>query len=58
MQAFLISLFLFLHVMGAIITFGSNFCLPTIASQSRQEARHGNCAAVLSELLQRRVVIA
>ena len=28
-----------------------------IASQSRKEPRHGNFAAVLSELLQRRVVI-
>ena len=57
MQAFLISLFLFLHVMGAIITFGPTFVFPIIASQVQKDPRHGHFGAVLSELVQRRIII-
>lgn len=57
MQSFLISLFLFLHVMGAIITFGPTFVFPIIATQSQKDPRHGHFGAVLSEIIERRIVL-
>ena len=57
MQPFLISLFLFLHVMGAIITFGPTFVFPIIAAQSQKDPRHGHFGAVVSEIVERRIIL-
>ena len=53
----LLALFLFLHVMGAIITFGPTFIFPIIASQAQKSPPNGAFAAALSDLIERRVVI-
>jgi uncharacterized membrane protein len=53
----LLALFLFLHVMGAIVTFGPTFIFPIIASQAAKSPPNGAFAASLSELIERRVVI-
>jgi hypothetical protein len=43
--------------MGAIITFGPTFIFPIIASQAAKSPPNGPFAAVLSEVIERRVVI-
>ncbi len=53
----LLALFLFLHVMGAIIVFGPTFVFPIIASQAQKSPQNGAFAAALSDLIERRVVI-
>ncbi|HEV7810467.1 MAG TPA: DUF2269 family protein [Candidatus Limnocylindrales bacterium] len=53
----LLALFLFLHVMGAIAVFGPTFVFPIIASQVQKTPQHGHFAAVLSEFIERRLVI-
>jgi hypothetical protein len=53
----LLALFLFLHVMGAIAVFGPTFVFPIIAGQVRRAPQHGHFAAVLSEFIERRLVI-
>jgi uncharacterized membrane protein len=53
----LLALVLFLHVMGAIVTFGPTFIFPIIASQAQKSPPNGAFAAALSELIERRVVI-
>jgi uncharacterized membrane protein len=50
-------LFLFLHVMGAIVVFGPTFIFPLIASQAQKSPQNGPFAAALSELIERRIVI-
>jgi uncharacterized membrane protein len=50
-------LFLFLHVMGAIIVFGPTFVFPLIASQAQKSPQNGPFAAALSELIERRIVL-
>jgi uncharacterized membrane protein len=50
-------LFLFLHVMGAIVVFGPTFVFPIIARQAQKSPQNGPFAAALSELISRRVVI-
>jgi uncharacterized membrane protein len=50
-------LFLFLHVMGAIAVFGPSFAFPLIASQAQKAPQHGNFAAVVMELIERRIII-
>jgi uncharacterized membrane protein len=50
-------LFLFLHVMGAIIVFGPTFVFPMIASQAQKSPQNGPFAAALSELIERRIVL-
>ena len=50
-------LFLFLHVMGAIVVFGPTFIFPIIARQAQKSPQNGPFAAALSELISRRVVI-
>ena len=57
MQSFLISLFLFFHVMGAIITFGPTFIFPIIASRAQKNPRHSHFASELSEFIASRVVL-
>jgi hypothetical protein len=53
----LLALFLFLHVFGAIVTFGPSFVFPIIASQAGKAPQHGHFAAVLSEVIETRVII-
>lgn len=50
-------LFLFLHVMGAIAVFGPTFAFPIIASQAQKAPQHGHFAAVVSEFIERRLVL-
>jgi len=50
-------LFLFLHVMGAIVVFGPTFIFPLIASQAQKSPQNGAFAAALAELIERRIVI-
>jgi hypothetical protein len=50
-------LFLFLHVMGAIAVFGPTFVFPIIAGQAQRAPQHVPFAAVLSEFIERRLVI-
>jgi hypothetical protein len=57
MQQALLSIFLFLHVMGAIITFGPAFIGPLVARQVRRMPQGGHFAAVLGDALATRVVI-
>ena len=53
----MLQLFLFLHVMGAIVVFGPVFIFPLIASQGRKSPQNGPFAAALSELIERRIVL-
>jgi hypothetical protein len=53
----MLQLFLFLHVMGAIVVFGPTFAFPLIASQAQKSPQNGHFAAVVSELIERRIVI-
>ena len=53
----LLALFLFLHVMGAIVVFGPTFAFPIIASQAQKSPQNGAFAAALSDLIERRIVI-
>ena len=53
----MLQLFLFLHVMGAIAVFGPTFAFPLIASQAQKSPQNGHFAAVVSELIERRIVL-
>jgi hypothetical protein len=53
----LLALFLFLHVFGAIVTFGPTFVYPILASQVQKTPQHGHFAAVFGEILERRLII-
>jgi len=53
----MLPLFLFLHVMGAIAVFGPTFVFPIIASQAQKSPQNGPFAAVLSEFIERRLVL-
>jgi hypothetical protein len=53
----MLQLFLFLHVMGAIAVFGPTFAFPVIASQAQKSPQNSHFAAVVSELIERRIVI-
>src|SRR5438128_371185 len=53
----LLSLFLFLHVLTAIIAFGPSFIFPLIAAAGRAEPMHGNFGLRLGETITNRVVI-
>ena len=52
-----LAVFLFLHVMGAIAVFGPTFVFPIIASQAQKSPQNGPFAAVLSEFIERRLVL-
>jgi hypothetical protein len=52
-----LSVFLFLHVMGAIAVFGPTFVFPIIASQAQKSPQNFPFAARLSEYIERRVVL-
>lgn len=49
-------LFLFLHVMGAIVVFGPTFAFPLIASQVRKTPQHAPFAASVTEFISSRLV--
>ncbi|MBA2381128.1 MAG: DUF2269 family protein [Chloroflexi bacterium] len=53
----LLALFLFLHVFGAIVTFGPSFVFPIIAGQVRKDPQHGHFAAVLGHVIETRIII-
>jgi uncharacterized membrane protein len=53
----LLALFLFLHVMGAIIVFGPTFIFPVITAQARKSPQNFPFAAALSEYISERIVI-
>ena len=53
----MLQLFLFLHVLGAIVVFGPTFVFPLIASRAQQSPQHGPFAAGLSEFIERRLVL-
>ena len=53
----LLALFLFLHVFGAIVTFGPSFVFPIIASQVQKAPMHGHFAAVLGHVIETRIII-
>jgi uncharacterized membrane protein len=53
----MLQLFLFLHVMGAIAVFGPTFVFPVIAMQAQKSPQNGPFAAVLSEFIERRIVL-
>jgi hypothetical protein len=50
-------LFLFLHVLGAIAVFGPTFAYPLIGSLARKNPPHGHFAAVVTETIERRIVL-
>ena len=50
-------LFLFLHVMGAIAVFGPSFAFPFIAAQVQKTPQHGHFAAVVSDIIERRLIV-
>jgi hypothetical protein len=53
----MLQLFLFLHVIGAIIVFGPVFLFPVIARQAQRSPQNGSFAAALSEYIERRIVL-
>ncbi len=53
----LASIFLFLHVMGAIAAFGPSFVLPVIASQSRRMPSGALFGLKLTDTVERRLII-
>lgn len=53
----MVPLFLFLHVMGAIVAFGPSFTFPLIGAASRREPQHAHFGAVVSEIIEKRLVI-
>jgi uncharacterized membrane protein len=53
----MIQLFLVLHVLGAIAVFGPTFVFPLISRQAAMSPQHGPFAAVIMDLIERRVVI-
>jgi hypothetical protein len=52
-----LAVFLFLHVMGAIVVFGPTFVFPIIASQAQKSPQNFPFAARLSEHIERRLVL-
>ena len=53
----MIQLFLVLHVLGAIFVFGPSLAFPFIASEARRAPQHGHFAAVLSNSIERKLVL-
>jgi hypothetical protein len=53
----MLQLFLFLHVLGAIAVFGPTFVFPLISGQAGKAPQHGHFAAVVMDLIERRIVI-
>jgi predicted integral membrane protein DUF2269 len=57
MQASLVPLFLFLHVVGAIVAYGPTFAFSFIGAQSQKDPRHSHFGAVVSDMIVRRLVV-
>jgi uncharacterized membrane protein len=57
MQQYLLPIFLYAHVLGAIITFGPAFSSPLIARQAQRMPQSGHFAAVLGQVIQSRIMI-
>jgi len=53
----MLPLLLFLHVLGAIIVFGPTFAFPLIAGQARKSPQNGHFAAVVTDVIERRIII-
>ena len=53
----LFQLFLFLHVLGAIIAFGPAFAMPVIGAMGGKEPIHGNFAVRVSEAISKQRII-
>jgi uncharacterized membrane protein len=53
----MIQLFLVLHVLGAIAVFGPTFAFPLISRQAAMSPQNGHFAAVIMDLIERRIVI-
>jgi Predicted integral membrane protein (DUF2269) len=53
----MLQLLLLLHVLGAIIVFGPTFAFPIIARQAQGSPPNGHFAAVVIDLIERRIVI-
>ena len=53
----LATIFLFLHVMGAIAAFGPSFVLPIIASQARKMPSGALFGLKLTDVIERRLII-
>lgn len=50
------TIFLFLHIGGAIVAFGPTFAFPIIGARAAAEPMHGNFALRVSEFISNRVV--
>ncbi len=53
----MLQLFLFLHVMGAIVVFGPTFVFPILARFTRQNPQHGHFAAEVGHFIESRIVV-
>jgi uncharacterized membrane protein len=53
----MLQLFLVLHVLGAIFVFGPSIAFTFIASETRRMPGHGHFAAVVSDAIERKVVL-
>ena len=53
----MLPLLLFLHVLGAIIVFGPSFAFPLIAGQARKHPQHSHFAALVTDIIERRIII-
>jgi hypothetical protein len=53
----MVQLLLFLHVIGAIIVFGPSFAFPLIAGQARKSPQNSHFAAVVTDVIERRIII-
>ena len=53
----MLQLFLFLHVMGAIVIFGPSFVFPILARFSRQNPQHGHFAAEVGHFIESRIIV-
>ena len=53
----MVQLFLVLHVLGAIAVFGPSFAFPLIARQAGRMPQHGHFAALIVDMIARRVII-
>jgi hypothetical protein len=53
----MVQLLLFLHVLGAIVVFGPSFAFPLIVGQARKAPQHSHFAAVVTDVIERRIII-
>jgi uncharacterized membrane protein len=54
---FWVAVFLFMHVMGAIVAFGPSFVFPLIGAASARDPQHAHFGAVVSEIIEKRLVL-